>query len=71
VILIAEGERGTIVKRSYTIENEVLKFLEDYSIRIAEVTKDTLTLIVKIDLQSGDVSLKGEIQELKLVQMRV
>lgn len=69
LILISDGERGTIGKASYTLHNSILKFSPHFSLRVAELTKDTLTLVVKVDFENDGVSLKGEIKEMKFVQM--
>lgn len=69
-ILISDGERDTIGKTDYTIENGILQYAPLYSFRIGELTKDTLVLFVKVDMDEGNVSLKGEIKEMRFVAMR-
>ena len=68
-ILVSDDERGTIGLSDYTIENGILQYTPLFSFRIGELTKDSLILFVKVDMDEGNVSLKGEIKEMRFEAM--
>ena len=63
-------KRGAPSSGKYTIKNEVIEINPNYSLRILDLSKDTLTLHLILNFETKDVSIKGEALELKFIQMK-
>ena len=70
IISISEKDRGTPSTIKYKIINSIIEFSEYVSLKIVNVTQDTLTLNLIVNLEQGNVSVKGEAVEMKFVQMK-
>lgn len=53
----------------YMIKNQVIEVNPNYSLRIVDLSEDTLTLNLILNLENKGVSIKGEALEMKLIQM--
>lgn len=63
-------ERGTPSSGRYKIKNEVIEINANFSLRIVELSNTALTLILILNFEHGQVSVKGEALEMKFVQMK-
>jgi hypothetical protein len=63
-------KRGAPSSGKYTIKNEVIEINPNYSLRILDLSKDTLTLHLILNFETKDVSIKGEALEMKFIQMK-
>jgi hypothetical protein len=70
IIFISEKERGTPSSTTYKIIDNVIVFSETISFKIVDLTRDSLTLHLVIDLAQNNVSAKGAAVEMKFVQMK-
>ena len=69
VIAIAE-KRGAPFSDKYKIKDNMIEITADYSFRIVELTEDSLTLRLILNIQHEKSSMEGEVVELKFVQMK-
>lgn len=63
-------ERGAPSSGKYKIKNEVIEINSNYEYRIVNLSKESLTLHLILNLEHKDVSIKGEALELKFIQMK-
>lgn len=69
-VITISKERGAPSSGKYKVRNEVIEINANFSLRIVELSKTTLTLNLILNFEHGDVSAKGEVMELKFVQMK-
>jgi hypothetical protein len=70
MIAITEKERNTPQSLNYKIIDNVITFSEVVSLKIINLTNDSLTLHLLIDFADEEVSAKGAAAEMKFVQMK-
>lgn len=68
--VMISNERGAPSSGEYKIRNKVIEINANFSLRIVELSKTTLTLNLILNFEHADVSAKGEAMELKFVQMK-
>ncbi|MCD9017141.1 hypothetical protein [Parachryseolinea silvisoli] len=69
-VIMTSSKSGTPGSTKYKIEDNVIKIASNYSLRIVSLSQDTLTLNLILDFDSDDVSLKGEVLEMRFCQMK-
>jgi hypothetical protein len=69
LIMMSKG-RGAPSSGKYVIKNEVIEINPNCSLRIVDVNKVILTLILILNVESKDISIMGEALEMKFKQMK-
>src|SRR4030095_14087782 len=68
-LIMTSEKRGAPSRDSYRIDDNVIKISSGYSLRIVDVTSDSLVLRLSLDIKLEKASVDGEVMELKFVQM--
>jgi hypothetical protein len=69
-LIMMSKERGAPSSSKYKIKNEVIEINPNFSFRIIDLSKDTLTLNLILNFEKKNVSIKGDALEMKFVQMK-
>jgi hypothetical protein len=68
-VIMVSQKSGTPGSAKYKIKNNVIEFTPYYSFRIADLSKEALTLHLILNIENKNVSIKGEALEMKFVVM--
>lgn len=68
--IMISKERGAPSSGEYNINKEMIQINANFSLRIVELSNAALTLNLILNLEHGDVSVKGEVMELKFTQLK-
>lgn len=68
--IMISKERGAPSSGEYNINKEMIQIDANFSLRIVELSNAALTLNLILHLEYGDVSVKGEVMELKFTQLK-
>lgn len=69
-LIMISKERGAPSSGKYKIKKEVIEINSNNSLRIVNLSKDSLTLHLILNFEHKDVSMKGEALELKFTEMK-
>lgn len=69
-LIMMSKERGAPSSGRYRIKNEVIEINSNYSFRIADLSKVSLTLHLILNFEHKDVSIKGEVLQMRFIQMK-
>lgn len=67
--IMRSKERGAPSSGKYKIKDEVIEINPCVSLRIVKLSKTSVTLNLILNIEHGDVSVKGETMELNFIQM--
>lgn len=66
--IVVSQEHNIPYTYKYVLLNNIIELSANYSFRIAELTNETLTLIMILNFSNKDVSIKGEALEMKFAR---
>lgn len=69
-VIMMSKDRNAPSSGKYKIKNEVIQINSNFSLRIVDLSKTTLTLNLILNFENGDISIKGEAMEMKFVLMK-
>jgi hypothetical protein len=69
-LIMLSKERGAPSVGKYKIKNDVIEVNSNYSFRIVDLSNDSLTLNLILNLEKNEVSVKGEALEMKFTQLK-
>lgn len=69
-LIISSKERGAPSSGKYKIRNTVIEINSNYSFRIVNLSKEALTLHLILNFEHKDVSIKGEVLEMRFAQIK-
>lgn len=69
-VILTSEKRGGPYRDRYRINDNVIKISTGHSLRIVDLSSDSLTLRLSIDIQFEDASVDGEVMELRFAQMQ-
>lgn len=69
-VIMVSQKSGTPGSAKYKIKNNVIEFTPYFSFRIVDLSKETLTLHWILNIENKNVSVKGEVLEMKFVEMK-
>ena len=69
-VIIISKKRGAPSSGDYNIKDNVIEINSNLFLRITDLSEDTLTLNVILKIEDKNVSLNGEVMELKFTQMK-